>query len=89
MSPPFESLGQLLVTLAEFLEIIAGIDRIRQRGNDIKNDKPPFVIVDDAADFLSLKQRDALFGIGFKFAHVWKLFFLFTAASRRKLPLTE
>jgi hypothetical protein len=69
LSPPFESLGQLWVALAEFLQIVAGINRVGQRRHHIGDDKPPFVVVDDATDFLALKQRDALCGIGFKFAH--------------------
>jgi hypothetical protein len=40
-----------------------------QRGDDIKDEKPLFVVVDDAADFLPLKQRDAVFGIGSELAH--------------------
>jgi hypothetical protein len=67
--PPFESLGQLRVALAHVLEITLRICRIGERGNHIGDDKPPFVVVDGAANFLPLKQCDSLLGVLFCVAH--------------------
>ena len=67
MSIPF---GQLWVALANLVEIVRWIGGIGQRSNHVNHDEPPLVVVDDAANFLLLKQRDALVGIGVRFAHV-------------------
>lgn len=69
MPPPFESLGQLRVALAHVLEITLRICRIGKRGNHISDDKPPFVVVDDAANFLPLEQCNSLLRILFCVAH--------------------
>jgi hypothetical protein len=39
------------------------ICRIRQYRNNIGDDKPPFIVVNGAADFLSLEQGDVGFGV--------------------------
>ena len=40
-----------------------GISRVGQHGNDIRDDEPPFIVVNGAADFLSLEKGDAVFGV--------------------------
>ncbi len=59
LSPSFESVGQKLVALAELFQIVAGINGVGQHGNDIRDNEPPFVVVNRAADFLALKQGEA------------------------------
>jgi hypothetical protein len=59
----------LRVALAHVLEITLRIGRIGQSRNHIGNDKPPFVVVDGATNFLPLKQCDSPLGILFFVAH--------------------
>lgn len=57
--PPFESSSQQGVTPAHFLQIVGGICGIRKRGNDVADHKPPFVVMDGAANLLALEQGNA------------------------------
>ena len=66
MPPPF---GQLRVTAAHILEVALRVNRVGEGGDHVGNDKPPFVVVDGAADLLVLKKRDAGFRIGGRFVH--------------------
>ena len=59
LPPPFGKLG---VTAAHIFGVALGIGRIRQRGDDIGDDKPPIVVVDGAANLLPLYEGDAVFG---------------------------
>jgi hypothetical protein len=63
LSPPFEALGERGVTLANLFEVIGGINRIGQYRHNVGDDEPPFIVVNSAADFLSLEKGDAGFGI--------------------------
>ena len=63
MSPSFEGFGEGRIPIAEFLEVIARINRIGQGRNNIRDDKPPFIVVDGAADFLPLEEGDARFWV--------------------------
>jgi hypothetical protein len=59
LPPPFGKLG---VTAAHILGVTLGIGGIRQCGDDIGDDEPPFVVMDGAAHFLALEEGDASFG---------------------------
>jgi hypothetical protein len=59
LPPPFGKLG---VTAAHIFDVALGIDGIRERGNDIGDDKTPFVVMDGAAHFLALEEGDAPLG---------------------------
>ena len=61
--PPFENFAKGRVALAELLQIVAGINGVGQHGNDIRDDEPPFGVVNGAAAFLALEQGDASFWI--------------------------
>jgi hypothetical protein len=67
--PPFERLIQLHVTLAYSLEILRRIGRIGQDVDDVRDDEPPFVVVNGAADFLALEEGDMGFGVPGGVAH--------------------
>lgn len=64
LSIPF---GQFRVALADFVQVVGWVDGVGQCRNHINNDKPPFVAMNDAADFLSLDR--AIRFSGFKLAH--------------------
>jgi len=51
--PP--SFSRLRITATHILDVALGIDRVGRRGNDIGDDKPPLIVVDDAANFLPLE----------------------------------
>ena len=61
MSPPFESVSQKRIAFAHFFQVVGWICGIRERGNDIGDDEPPFVVMDGAAHFLALEEGDASF----------------------------
>ena len=61
--------GQLRVTAAHIFEVALGVNRVGEGGDHVGNDKPPFAVVDGAADFLVLKKGDPSFGIGGRFVH--------------------
>jgi len=67
--PPFEGVGKRRIALAKLFEVSVSVYRIGERGNHVGDDKPPFVVVDGAADLLPLEQCDAPFGILFCVAH--------------------
>jgi hypothetical protein len=50
--PPFT---QLRVALLHALDVLLGVARINQGQHNIFYDKPPFVVVDGAADFAFLE----------------------------------
>jgi hypothetical protein len=57
-TPPFEGLGKGRVALAKAFEVLGRINGVGKRDNDVGDDKPPFVIVNGAADFLALEEDD-------------------------------
>ena len=59
--PPFESLGKPFIAGAHFFEIVRRIHRIGERGDDIGDDEPPFVLVERLADLLFLEEGDFCF----------------------------
>ena len=63
LPPPLENIGQGRIAAAHILEIARRIDRIREDGHNVRNHKPPFIVVNRAADFLALEQGDASFWI--------------------------
>jgi hypothetical protein len=58
--PPF---AQLWVALLHPLDVLFGVARINQGQHNVFHNKPPFIVVDRAADFLSLEKGDAGFGV--------------------------
>ena len=64
-----EGFAQIRVPFAHFLPIIGRIGGIRQDGDDVRDDKPPFVVMQRAADFAPLKQGNAGLGIAVGFIH--------------------
>jgi hypothetical protein len=64
--PPF---GQFGITLFHALNVLLGIGGIGERLHDIFDHKPPFVVMDDLADFLLLEECDARFRIRQYVAH--------------------
>ncbi|MBV6504889.1 MAG: hypothetical protein ILNGONEN_00444 [Syntrophorhabdaceae bacterium] len=69
LSPPLKSLAQIRIPFAHLLPVIGRIWGIRQGSNDVRNDKPPFVVVKRAADFALLEHRHARFRIIIVFIH--------------------
>ena len=49
LSPPFEGLGQRGIAASQLLQVIGGSGRIRQRADDVGEDKPPLRIVKNPA----------------------------------------
>ena len=47
--PPFEGLGQRGIAAAQLLQVIGGCRRVRQRANNVGENKPPLLIVKDPA----------------------------------------
>lgn len=63
MSPPFEHVAEGRIAFAKFLEVIARLNRISEDSNNVCNHKPPFVVMDGAADLLPLEQSDVGFWV--------------------------
>jgi hypothetical protein len=63
VDPPLKGIGERRVAFAHLLEVVAWVHCVGQRGDNIGDDKPPFVVVNGAADFLVLEQGDVGFGI--------------------------
>ena len=82
MPPPF---GQLRVAAAHVLEVALWVNRVGQGRDHIRNDKPPFVIVNCAANLLALEQRNARFGIRGHVAHGFPLYSVKLAAREAKV----
>ena len=57
--PPLAVQAQIRVAPAHLLPVVRRVGSIRQGGDDVSNDKPPFVVVQGAADFAALEQRHA------------------------------
>jgi hypothetical protein len=60
---------QIRVPPAHLLPIVRRISGVRERGNDVSDNKPPFIFVQGAPDFAALKQCHAGLGIVIGFAH--------------------
>jgi hypothetical protein len=89
LSPPFENFVQERVALAKLFQIVAGINGIGQHGNNIRDDEPPLLVTDGAADFLSLEQSDAGFGVLAGFTHGHSLYSVLGAHRRRRMLLDK
>lgn len=57
--PPLAVQAQVGIAPAHLLPIVRRIGGIRQGGNDVGDDKPPFVVMQGAADGLLLKHGDS------------------------------
>jgi len=53
--PPLAVQAQIGVAPAHLLPVVRRVGSIRQRGNDVGDDEPPFVVVQGATDFAALK----------------------------------
>ena len=49
LSPPFEGFGQRGIAAAQLLQVIGGRGRVRQRADNVGDNKPPLLIVKDPA----------------------------------------
>ena len=49
-SPPFEGIRQRGIAAAQFLQIVGRVGRIGERGDDIDEDEPPLVVMEETAD---------------------------------------
>jgi hypothetical protein len=64
-----EDSAQIRIPFAHLLPVIGRIGGIRQSGDDVRDDKPPFVVVHRAADRALLKQRYAGLRVAVGFIH--------------------
>ncbi|RIK73447.1 hypothetical protein DCC62_17350 [candidate division KSB1 bacterium] len=61
--PPLKRFAQARIPFAHLFPVIGRIGGIRQGRDDVRNDKPPFALVERAMDFALLEHRHARFGI--------------------------
>lgn len=73
--------------VTNLVQVVSRIHGIRQRSQHINDQKPPLVVMDDATDFLPLKQRVAIFGIKVGFDRFLEVSFL--SPGHQKHPHTD
>jgi len=56
LAPPLEGFAQIRIPFPHLLPVVEGINGICQGGDDVCDDKPPFVVVHRATDFAFLKK---------------------------------
>jgi hypothetical protein len=56
LSPPFEGFRQERISAAKLLQIVGRVGRIGEGGDDVHDDEPPLVIMEDAADLAFFKE---------------------------------
>ena len=84
--PPLAIQAQIRVAPAHLFPIVRRVSGIRQRGNDVGDNEPPFIVVQSAPDFAALKQRHAGLWIVFRFAHHIPFSFMSSAAIPARGP---
>jgi len=58
-----EGFAQVRIPFPHLLPVFGWIGGVRRGGDDVGDDKPPFLVMHRAADFALLKTCDAVFGI--------------------------
>jgi hypothetical protein len=81
-APPLAVQAQVRVTPADLFPIVRRISGIRQRGNDVGDNEPPFIVVQSAPDFTTLKQRHAGLWIVVGFTHHIPFYVMSYAAAK-------